>query len=257
MRKVLLVLALVAALLGLGLSDPEFVGAAHRVTGRLSDKVLYEREIRWSGLETLAPEDLGARRLSIKSNFWWEMNTSAVEAELLRGGLLSSAAVHRCSGLRWACFEIGVQERKPAALVALKDQIWLVGHDAGYMLPLAEDRARALLDRLPLLSGVTGGELSPEAARGRLEHALRATARIEKAAALDILNVEVRADGELQVRFRSSPVSAVFSADPGLDRIDTEAQRLRRIMDEFDQGAESVAQIDLAFDRVAVVKLSN
>jgi len=222
-----------------------------------------DKEIKIVGLGALREESLGLDSLRRQSVLWWHINLNQVRAQLAQNPMIEKAEVDRCGGLRWGCFSIRIGERQPALLALVADKLWLVGSDGGFMFPMSpqviEENSWPLryetLGRPPFIRKLGGEALAPDILKARLAYARRAIIEIEREVNLKVESVEVKPNGEADVRFHSLALTATFGAAyQEVQGLQEEARRLRVILDKFKENPGILRQVDLAFNKQAVVR---
>lgn len=234
--------------------------------GATVDELLTQRELRFSGLNYLREADLLELLPREESNAWWRLHLMDIEGALVRHPWIRRAQVAPCEDLALRCFTIEVQERSPLFLALDGAQAWLVGDDGSFLAPLPapEDApsARVTLrlrnrtyDALPVVYGLVSEGSSPDAARMKTQYVVDALNRIESQVGRPISQLRLRPNGELEVRFEGLRLLAVFDRDTGDgERLVTQTRRLRALFEELEERIRLVQQVDLAFDKLAVVR---
>lgn len=260
MKRLLLSLAACASAgLLLGGSRPAFTDLSAACVS-----ALYDKEIKIAGNRVLAREEIAAALPREESIPWWHFNSSFIAAGLLKHPMLASAEVRRCGGaLRLGCFEISVTERRPTFLTVVDGRSWIVAEDGGFIGPLPDlgpaDRERFLDGRgssLVLLDGVSLEGMSPDMARGRLLYLANALAVVRSEVKLAPRAIRLDLSGEMTMTFRNSGLSATFGfGGADLSSLGEEARRLSMLLSKFGEKARLIRTIDLAFNKMAVVRL--
>jgi hypothetical protein len=98
--------------------------------------------------------------------------------------------------------------------------------------------------------------VSPDLLKSRLAYVIKAVNLIKDQSQQAVSQVELKPNGEMQTRFFGYTFRVVFGAPSGeLEGLKREAQRFTEILEKFKRNPEVIDQIDLAFDKRAVVKL--
>lgn len=220
----------------------------------------YDKSISYNGLTVLNVEELEGLLPMERSSLWWKLNTSAIEAGLLRNPFIEKAVVTSCEGFMLGCFYVDITERAVDFLAVVGDKVWAVGKTGGFLMPLSKDslwdRQRVFMRRSPtILQGFDG--LSPDLVHARLEFLRRAVLLMEEKINHQVESVYFSRH-DLEFLFRGANWRAVVDAPPentqevNLVRLDTQIQRLQRILDGLKGKPVPWSKIDLAFNRVAV-----
>ena len=225
---------------------------------------LYQKEFHFEGLQRVPSAQL-ARLLPLeRSVIWWSLRPAEIESALGVHPLVSGAKIRRCEVFSIGCFVIEVREREPAAIAAVGSEAWIVGRDGVFIAPLSSPEALTelfgggvtRLNRLPLIGGVMPEKGSLEVGKSRLRHVLSALALIEAESGYPVSSLSIGENGEVTASFRGYGVKAVFDAIKGQNkRLRREARRFRQVMKEFAGREAALESVDLAFDKLAVIKL--
>lgn len=228
--------------------------------GAALHRAAFEKDLRLSGLTIIGAEELHALLPADRSVAWWHLHRRDVETALEKHPLVANASVARCGALQWGCFTVAVEERRPEFVTRLGDKAWLVGADGVFMgrAPLAavDPAAPQAEGYAPVvLQGVDFGGSSPDLVRARLAAVRSAIRVLEEGTGQKVRAASFVGANDLEVRFDGLPFSATFELpDKGDDRLRDEAARFKRLYGELGEKHRLVKSIDLAFDRVAVVK---
>lgn len=210
------------------------------------------KELSFSGLSRLNSEDLEVLLPMDKSVLWWNLNSSAIEAAARRHPMVEYAELRRCDELSLACFRIAVSERIPRYIVELGGQRWLVGVDGGFMTTLAASEG---LPNLVTIRGLGDSSASPDLVRGRFDQLRTALAVIEREAGAAVQAVDFRANLEFLAELEGLPFSVLFDMSEDGGRIPLQAERLAKLLRQFDGRLDAIKRVDLAYDKQAVVQL--
>lgn len=237
-----------------GRSAPYEAALAARV-----HRLAFSRELRFSGLEIVTEADLAPLLPSERSNLWWWWRRDTVAERLQHEKLIERARVEPCALPRWGCFEISLVERRPDFVTQIGDKAWLVDGDGEFMgrAPLtALDPAAPANPAAPVIvRGIDLSGDSPATARARLDIVQKAIDVIEEGSGERVRAATVIGARDLEVRFLGKSFTATFGLPDGdTVRLVDEVSRFARLHAELGPRERLVKSIDLAFDRVAVVK---
>jgi len=252
----------IATLLVAGYGYLHFSGRAATFENALGERVsrfIFAREIRFRGLTLLAESDLGAILPRERSNFWWLWNRSAIARRLEEEKLIERARVDRCADPAWGCFEIAVIERLPEFVAQVGDKAWLVGADGAFIgrAPLAAlDPKNPPSPTSPvIIQGIDVAGGSPDVARARFDIVRSAIEVIETGSGETVRSAKVLGARDLEVSFRDRGFTVTFGLPDGdTARLQDEVARFARLDAELGPRQRLVKSIDLAFERMAVVK---
>ena len=222
-------------------------------------RMLFEKTIYFSGLQLVSEEALSAALPTDRSALWWQLHRDTVPALLKQHPFVADASMASCADSWWSCFRIEVKERRPRALVQLKDGVWAVDARGAFLQPVSAAAVERNAQRrvLPLVQGVDLEFGSPEVARARTRYAVHAMELIEQESGKRVEEVVMSSNGEISLRFRDLPFTAVFDSDgESLARVSDEARRLQALLAEFHGREQAIARVDLAYNTLAVVKLA-
>ena len=264
----LLVSCMSIVLLGMYFADqPAHWMALSQLTARTVHRVFFEKRIQSEGVRVLAREEVLKLLPEQRSALWWAVNLPVIESQLRRSALIEQAKVTVAG---WKSFVVHIKERRAEFFVLVGSEGWLVGQDGGTIMPLSRDEVARLsgvvpdtesagLRRLPVVTGLVSGEISPDVMRSRFEHVRRALDVLQHSVGLPVEHLHLRQKKEIEVKFRGFDFRAIFELPIDQDGtwdaavLRESGLRLQRIMSELGNLVVRVNQVDLAFDRLAVV----
>ena len=219
----------------------------------------YDKELLIAGDSNLADKSIRDLLPTELSTLWWLMNTDIVEGDLRKSPWIRKADVHPCASKflsLWGCFVVTIEERKPSFLVTEGDVTWLVGEDGGFISPLTP-RVKDLFRGRTLrnLKGFYDDNPSADLFQARFHYASEAVGIIEKRMHRKVASVQLLPGGEIEVEFEDNPFRVVFSG--GVDSAEPlhfELDRLDVLLSQIEGKEGTVEKIDLAFNKLAVVK---
>ena len=277
MKVIFTALTSVVAASVCALDQPQRVAALGRGVNTAVQEVLFAKDLQVTGLKVVRRREVDRLIPAEKSVPWWLINGRVVEARLLTSPLIFRANVASCQPWRWGCFKIEIEERKAGFFALVGAQGWLVGSDGGLIMPVAAERIaeyrRSVLDqagatdaassgykRLPLVEGLWAGGESPDVVRQRLENVRRAIDIIEKACGLPVAHLRLASGQDVEVRLSGLELIATFDVSPedilgGRSQILADRSvRLKSLLDELGPRKSVVERVDLAFEKIAVIK---
>ena len=230
-------------------------------------EIAFTKEISISGVDLVSEETVRNSLPLDESVFWWLINSDEVVADLRKDKYISHVEVEPCSDWivdNWGCFDIRVDERDPKYLVKFNDSYWLLGEEGAFIEPVSystQDDRSSLTSKygeLVPVSGLSGESTSPEIVTARFEYVRKALAIIENGLQIGIKDAELTPQGELIVTLRSPEVRARFDyLKDNWPQLKEEISRLRVLLQEVKGTESDIDLIDLAYERLAVVKLNN
>lgn len=231
---------------------------------KLAKSTLYARQVNISGQKFLAKENLLKALDHSFNNITWRLQPDQVLTQLEELSLIRSADLTPCSWYSLKCFNLQIVERVPAMVARLDTQIWLLSADGGFLLELPKSLNGEKLKRLrkktkvPVVVGLDRGHPASAIVQSRAQYINRSLQQIRKATELDVSAVELLDQGELVVRIVGYPFKVRFSSSFDNQHVlDTELERLKQLITAIANYKGAIEQIDLAYNRMAVVKLTD
>lgn len=218
--------------------------------------------LKETAIEKLLPED--------RSIFWWLINKDSVEKDLLKNALISSANIKKDPRCWLGCYTLTIKERIPTYVVFLNSQAWIVGNDGHFILPIPGVSSESQLDKylkvtenkLILISGVVDPSMSsdvatsPDFTKARISYINSVVPVIESEVRRSVKSLTMAANGELEVVFNDITPKAVFEYNgDDLSHIGKSAKRFFSVLQKFAGREGELKQVDLAYDKLAVLKL--
>lgn len=149
-------------------------------------------------------------------------------------------------------------------MALVEDHAWLVGHDGGFIKPLTNVRSFSDVEAfvessdtgLIGVDGVSGLGGGLELIRGRLRYITEVIQTIEGELGTKVRFIALEKNGEARVTLDGRPYPVLFGF-AGSDRssIAREADRYKQLLSRLNQRDDVIKEIDLAFQKVAVVRL--
>jgi len=220
--------------------------------------ILLEKDIRIEGTERLGRLDIERLLPLNRSVIWWMTNYSTIESRLRENPAIGSVKVSPCgqSALNnWGCFVVDVGERKSHYIGILKDGAWLIGEDGGFMRPLGRDE---IVDPgwIPV-TGLSEDNQSPDVIHQIFSALRQSESILAETYKKPISSIHVEGNSEFKAKFKGQKFEARFELPRG-DGSNTREQgiRLNELVTKMGNKIDSVASVDLAYNRVAVVKIA-
>ncbi len=264
MRFILAFALLLGALSAVVWKYPDLLPQGLHAVSDRAERLLNDKEIEIEGLSVLTRADILKDLPLHETILWWKTHGREVEVSLERNPLIQDATVMSCAEKSLNCFDIQIKEREPAYIVNLGDRVWLLGADGGFITPVPKKEfllkgAGIVHARVApvIVEGLLEESASPDVVKGRIAYVRSVIEVVEPETGLKVRAIEVRSNGEASLRFHGYDLRAVFDAGAEhLDRVREEARRLKTVLDNFGDQATRIAQVDLAFDKVAVTTLN-
>jgi hypothetical protein len=241
--------------------DPPWIQRIERpIINGLVD-IVFSKDVRVSASGPYEIEQLQKLLPKTRSNPWWLLNTEVIRAKLREDPRVASATVAPCPGspfFRWGCFDVNVIPKEPRYSVEMDGTTWAVGDDGAFIAPLTN------------LPGVTSGELvridfsaqvarSPDIVRAMMGVARELLGVMERETGLKLTRIALGPDREAEMNFRELPFPVIVQVS-GVGKVGAvstaeQARRLQALLPQLAGRASEVEAIDLAFDRLGVVRL--
>lgn len=259
---------------GLGLLAATFLlsesvtrGALLGVQNRIS-VLLQPKQLSIEGTSLLSDDEV-LNAVPVSSTiFSWLFLRGSIEEQLQRHPLVADAVISPCSGgllQQLRCFAIRIVERTPKYVAVIDSKPWLVGEDGGFigiaddshLIERMHDNGLAI-EEMSLLTGLSVAGSTPDHTRGRLNYVRTAVEKIGAVTNLQVQSADLKANGELRLRFEEIPVPVIFGfAEADYRLLAVQAERLKVILSEIRERFNEIELIDLAFRRVGVVRFKS
>ncbi|MEY4701540.1 MAG: domain, FtsQ-type [Pseudomonadota bacterium] len=221
-------------------------------------KVWNEKEIRIEGLQTIPRTEIERLLPLDRSVAWWKLQTTSIQGKIAQNPWIGAVEVGSCEGgLReaWGCFLISITERQPTFLAIVDNSAWVIDRGGSFIVPYSDNLTVQLKAPLVKVTGLASRHSSPDVVRAQLSAAANLLDTIEQEVRRQVRGVEFMSHGDLSVAFTDVPFPVVFaagadSAVPLAEQGKRCAELLKRLHDRF----PDIVKVDLAFNRVGVVK---
>ncbi len=265
MRLLLCVLLSLALLVAYLMEDEACVTSWREQVIGVVTPLLYERELRIVGAMVLSRKQIESMLPFAYSNVWWRTHLEQVPQELLKSPLVSAAEVRPCAAVSVRCFELKMEERKPAFIAVMSDasKSWLVGQDGGFIAPLTykqfQDGVLKVLGEdgknLIVVRGLWDGQAAPDEVKARLSRLAEALKSLQLSSGFIIREVVLQDGTDIKVRFDnvSFPVVFELSAE-SLPELPQKGSQLKRVVLELGDSQAKVKEVDFALKKMAVVR---
>lgn len=216
-------------------------------------------QIEIEGSNYLSDVELRAQLPESRQALWWLFNRRSIQNGFASHPFVKSAAVKRCSLSSLGCYKVQIEDQEIRLAVPRGDALWLVGERGKFITPV-EDLSlveQRLGRSVPVYSTSAEQALSPERVAARLSYLAEAVEIIDAATGADFEKIELQKNGEFQILLTETGIPVRFDyAENDLEIIRDEANRLERVLKEIEGRESTVEGIDLAYDRIAVVKFA-
>jgi hypothetical protein len=260
------------------LDNPEAFRQVAQSVGRGVESAVYTKDIRIEGLKILSRTEVERLLPLTRSVVWWMSNAPVIQARAEESPWIESAVLDSCPGgaleawgggaigLRaWGCFVLSITERTPRFIAMVDNEEWLIAHDGAFLLPLStilqqhrqgDDEKLAVDVRgLTRVTGLASRLNSPDLLAAQLGVAREGVEVMSKRVGRSINSIDFSGKAELSVHFKGVPFPVVFSAVDEAVSLSEQSERCALVLRQFRDRFGEVEKIDLAFERVGVVKL--
>lgn len=260
--RALLLTALILIAVGIYPSSREYLKKLPNKSYIFLTDVAFTKDISVIGANFVTEEEVRNALPLTQSAFWWLVNPNEVVTTLRQNKYVASAKVEPCSEWildKWGCFRVEIDEHEPKFLVNEGGKAWLAGSEGAYLKPISETDNEASLTEefgdLTTISGLARADSSPDLVLARFQYVRNTIGIIEHAVGMGIKNAELSPNGELTVSFIETPIRARFAfAKDKWGELKEETVRLKTLLSEIKGREETIELIDLAYERLAVVK---
>jgi hypothetical protein len=235
--------------------------------------LLYDKQFDFKSLKLVKSSELESLLPKDRSIIWWLFNLSDIEAQLVRHSLVKSARVNTCDSLavtNWGCFSVEVDERHPAYAALISDEVWILGQDGGLLFPVPKEQfekqslskilSKYLAREVPAdkhLKIIQVAGKAPDLIHARLSYTRRALEIIEESSRLEVSLAKCSQQGEIRARFDGYPFEVIFDySEDAPKTLADEAKKLATLIAEFGKRAQTIELIDLAYNKLAVVRFT-
>lgn len=259
MRLLFTALVTSTVLLLHGLDNPDLVRRGVTGIETWGHSVLQDKDIRIEGLRALSRTEVERVLPLDRSVFWWMANTPVVQARVADNPWIGDVSVERCGDgwfSEWGCFVVSVTERHPKYAAMVDNEAWIIADDGTFLIPVGgTGNVTVDLDRLVHITGLASRSASPDIVRAQLALAKNSIDALERTVSHPVRTLEFGQKGDLIIGFADLPFPIIFTSSPdsGIS-LEEQAVRCSRLLAELSGRFEDVEKIDLAFERVGIVK---
>jgi hypothetical protein len=221
-------------------------------------RVFNDKDIRIEGLQTLPRAEIERLLPLDRSVVWWKLQTTSIQGKIAQNPWIGEVQVRSCEGgvrTAWGCFLISIKERRPTFLATVDNAPWVIDRSGSFIVPFTENLSVHLKEPLIKVTGLASRHSSPDVVRAQLGAAANLLDTLEREVHRQVRGVELLSHGDLSVVFSDVPFPVVFAAGgdssvPLSEQGKRCSELLKRLQDRF----SDISKVDLAFDRVGVVK---
>jgi hypothetical protein len=239
----------------------------------------FDREIILAGQNKVTINDLKNNLPLNKSNLWWYLNKELIENFIENDILIEDAVISLCP--RWACFKISIKEKKAYATIDMLRAKWLISKEGLFLTPLPSQNLPSWINKLPKIENIlfdsntinskarltkindksesrSINNLSADIILGRVLNIIDQLKKIKSEIDLKVIKIVLRGLGDYVVYFSKLSFPVVFSGydESGKNEplIIEQLKRLKILMPKLEREERKIIEVDLGFNKVAVVR---
>lgn len=240
------------------LDNPDRARQLWREVSTRGQNGLEVQEVRVEGLSILSRTEIEKALPSGRSVVWWKLNDTGIQGMLKKNPWVADAKVSPCPGSvssAWGCFVISIKERVPAYVANVDETLWLIDRDASFIAPMADAASRGYSTSLVSVSGLASRNSSPDLVRAQLASVTRLVDDLHESVGRNVQSLEFINSGDFGVGLEGLPFPVIFAG--GRDSkisVREQGARCAELLRHLQSRFSEIERIDLAFDRVGVVK---
>lgn len=250
------------------LDNPKLFQRMWGGTQEMFSSAAYEKEIRIDGLSSLTRSEVESLLPLHRATSWWMANFPTIQGRLEEHPWIKRAVVESCPGNTisgWGCFILSVTERTPKYLATVDSEEWLIAEDGAFLLPLSTFAGKAGLrndQRLSVdartitkVSGLASRLNSPAILGAQMELVRRIVQITPPIVDRSVEEIVFQEGSDFTVRFNGVPFPVVFSSSSEGPTLSDQSERCALLLKKFADRYQEIEKVDLAFEKVGVVKL--
>ena len=232
----------------------------------LANHLFYQRTLRIVGVNQTMAERVSALLPQQNSNLWWFSHLPSVERMIALDAHVAKVDVSICRDgwlPRLGCFSIAVTPRQAEYLVLAVTEVRLVALDGVVLESVAIKDFNSLAERIidsgeatpRVLRGIYKDQPSSDIATARFARVVNSVKQLESQLVRRIESIEFVNSGEIEVRLDGTKFPVRFNID-SLTSLNDQADRFSRLEREISGKLDLVEMVDMAFDKLGVVRYS-
>jgi hypothetical protein len=261
--KYIIAIAVILAALGFHPESRDVLKSLPEKSLTALNQIAFTKDIGVTGVHFLSEDEVrGALPLN-QSVFWWLINSEKVVEGIRKNRYVASATSSPCSDFvvdAWGCFNIRVVEHEPKYIVKNGAAGWIASSEGAYLRPFfeGEDNIEDLSQRygpLTVINGLATDGTSPDLVNVRFDYVRSTINVIEHEVGKWISEADFSGNGELTVLLSNPDLRARFAyTENDWGALKESTTRLRTLLEEVKGRESSIELIDLAYQKLAVVK---
>ena len=250
------------------LDNPRLFQRALGTAQEMVSSAAYEKEIRIDGLSALTRSEVESLLPLHRATSWWMANFPTIQGRLEEHPWIKRAVVESCPGNTlsgWGCFILSITERTPKYLATVDSEEWLIAEDGAFLLPLStvvgktglRDDQRLSVDvrTITRVSGLASRLNSPDVLGAQMDLVRRIVQLTPPIVHRSVEEIVFQQGSDFSVRFSRVPFPVVFSSSSDGPTLSDQSERCALLLKKFSDRYQEIEQVDLAFEKVGVVKL--
>jgi len=251
--------------------SPDRSAQLHLGAAALVDHLFYQRTLKITsrgqdGLDQDISERVQEYLPQQRSNIWWLTHLGEIERMISVDAHIASVNVSVCRD-GWmpqiGCFAIETKVRQADYLLIAADQVRFVARDGVVLESVAvrefERSAKELFlagsAKPRVLRGIYLDQPSSDIATARFLRVANSVTQLESQLSRRIESIAFINNGEIEVRLEALKFPVRFSID-SLTSLNDQADRFLRLEREVGAKVDMIEYIDMAFDKLGVVRYS-
>lgn len=251
------------------LDNPELFQRAFTTARGSFSSAVYDKELRIEGLSALSRSEVEDALPLDRSTSWWLTNFPTIQGRLEENPWVKRAVIESCPGVTsvgsWGCFILSITERAPRFLSMVDSEEWLIAEDGAFLLPLynllgskdLKDHQKLSVDikEITKVAGLASRLSSPDILGAQLELVRSVVQLFPNLVGRRVHSIHLQNGSDFEVRFHGIPFPVTFSASNHGPTLSDQAERCGLLLKKFQSKYEEIDRVDLAFDKVGVVKM--
>lgn len=240
------------------LDNPSRAAAWWREATHKGQEAMDVKEVRVEGLRILSRTEIERVLPQDESAVWWQLHATDVQANIEKNPWVADASVGPCPGgmmKGWGCYVVSVKEKVPTFVASIDNVEWIIDDEGSFITTRADAVARGVSVPLIGVRGLASRSHSPDSVRGQLTSAAHLVPELQRSVGRRPQTLEFLSHGDFSVRFESLPFPVIFASgrDAKVSLME-QGTRLAELLKKVHDRVSEIDQIDLAFDRVGVIK---
>jgi hypothetical protein len=250
------------------LDNPQLFQKAFLTAQEVFSSAAYKKEVRIAGLSALTRSEIESLLPQHRATSWWMANFPTIQGRLEEHPWIKRAVVESCPGNTisgWGCFILTITERTPKYLANVDSEEWLLAEDGAFLLPLStvvgkaglrnDQRLSVDVRTITKVAGLASRLNSPDMLGAQMELVRRVVQLAPPIVERSVEEIVFEQGSDFSVRFSGVPFPVVFSSGLEGPTLSDQSERCALLLKKFSDRYQDIEKVDLAFEKVGVVKL--